>query len=504
MTVLVIDAGTSGIRAAVIRAGGEVIAEQHREVLPDSPASGLVEFDADHYAAVAIELALAALAAAATTGVPEVDAVGISNQRASCIVWDRATGRAVAPAQGWQDLRTLGDCLVLAAEGLRFAPNQTATKARNIWDSVDPDRKLDLCVGTPDTWLVWHLTGGEVHATDASNAGVTGLATLTGLTDLGADSRDRWNTGLLEALRIPVSSMPVIVDSIGFVGHATALPGAPPIMSIVGDQQASLAGQGAVHPGMAKITFGTGGMLDVCLGDAAPPSAQRSAGGTFPIACWRQNGRITWGLEAIMLSAGTNVQWLRDDLGIIETAADSARIAADCLHTDGVVYVPAQMGLGTPQWDYGARSGLFGVTRGTERSHVVRAVLEGVAHRGVDLVEAAEADAGELIPGLAISALRIDGGMSENPVFTQALADLTGRRVEVAPEKEATASGAAALAELALGTFDGWDDLAGVWRPARVIEPEMSDGTRATARDQWARAVERCGRWHGDLSALDF
>jgi len=505
MTVLVIDAGTSGIRAAVIRAGGEIVAEQRREVLPDSPASGLVEFDADNYAAAAIELAVAALAEATTAGVPAVDAVGISNQRASCIVWDRATGRAVAPAQGWQDLRTLGDCLVLAAEGLRFAPNQTATKARNIWDAVDPERRRDLCVGTPDAWLVWKLTEGSVHATDASNAGVTGLATLTasGAGDSDRD-RDRWNARLLDALRIPASAMPTIVDSIGFVGYASALPGSPPIMSMVGDQQASLAGQGAVHPGMAKITFGTGAMLDVCLGDAAPESAQRSDGGTFPIACWRQNGAITWGLESIMLSAGTNVQWLRDDLGIIETAADSARIAALCEHTDGVVYVPAQMGLGTPHWDYGARSGLFGVTRGTERSHVVRAVLEGVAHRGVDLVEAAEADASALIRGLTISVLRIDGGMSENPVFTQALADLTGRRVEVAPEKEATAAGAAALAELALGTFDGWDDLAGVWHPARVIEPEMSSEERSTARDRWARAVERCAGWHGDLSALDF
>ena len=201
-----------------------------------------------------------------------------------------------------------------------------------------------------------------------------------------------------------------------------------------------------------------------------------------------------WGLEAIMLSAGTNVQWLRDDLGIIDTSDASADVAAECDTTDGVVYVPAQLGLGTPQWDYGARSGLFGLTRGTTRAQVVRAVLEGVARRSADLVEAAVAET-----GMAIDTLRIDGGMSANAVFTQAVADATRCRVEIAPVKEATSLGAAFLSGLELGTWSGWDDIASTWRPSRVVEPVGSFD-----RAEWDRAVARAGGWYGDLSGLDF
>lgn len=480
MGVLVMDIGTSAVRAAVVEPGGVVTHERYVECLPDSPSAGLVEFDADAYAETALEAARAVL-----SEVGSVNGVGISTQRATCIVWDRTTGRAVAPAQGWQDLRTLGDCLVLAADGLRFAPNQTATKARNILDAVDPERTRDLCVGTPDAWLVWKLTEGRVHATDATNAAVTGLAVIPDLV---------WDQRVLGALRIPLESLPTIVDSTGFIGDASALPGAPPIMGLAGDQQASLIGQGGVRPGDAKITFGTGGMADVCLGTTPPMVAVRARHGTFPIVCWQRAGVTMWGIESIMLSAGTNVQWLRDEMGLISTSEESATIAAQCETADGVIYVPAQLGLGTPQWDYGARSGLFGVTRGTGRPEIVRAVLEGVAHRGADLVEAAEADA-----GISIDALRIDGGMSENPVFCQALANASGHRVEVAPHKEATAAGAAALAELALGTYADWEEVAGTWTPSRVVEP-----TGQLDRAQWKRAVERAGHWYEDLSALDF
>jgi glycerol kinase len=484
MSILVIDAGTSGIRAAVVTPDGTVTHEHHAEVLPDAPAQGLVEFDADHYAAVALDLARHALADAGP-----VDGVGISNQRASTIIWDRATGRAVAPAQGWQDLRTVGDCLVLAADGLRLAPNQSATKVRSILDTVDPGRDRDLCFGTPDTWLVWHLSGGEVHATDLSNAAVTGL--WGGRAD---ESDDRWDDDVLAKLGIPASMMPAIVDSSGLLGQAVALDGSPPICGIAGDQQASLIGQGCVAPGHTKITFGTGAMLDQCVGTGRAPAPSRSRSGTFPIVCWRRGAETMWGLEAIMLSAGTNVQWLRDDLGVIESAEASADVAARCDGTDGVVYVPAQLGLGTPQWDYGARSGLFGLTRGTTRAQVVRAVLEGVARRSADLVDAAVTETGH-----PIETLRIDGGMSANPVFTQAVADATGCRIEVSRQKEATALGAAFLAGLALGTWSSWDDVGAMWDPARIIEPKGSFD-----REEWARAVERTGGWFGDLSAIDF
>ncbi len=480
MTILVIDAGTSGIRAVAVSPDGEVTHERFAEVLPDSPAAGLVEFDADAYADVALDLAAQVLA---ETG--PVEGLGISTQRASTVVWDRATGRPVAPAQGWQDLRTVGDCLALAADGLRLAPNQSATKLANILDAVDPDRSADLCFGTPDSWLIWRLTGGAVHVTDASNAAVTGL--------MRRDAFE-WDDAVLERLGIPRTCLPAIVDSIGAVGDASALDGAPVICGVAGDQQASLVGQGCVRPGMTKITFGTGGMLDTCLGPELPESDSRSAGGTFPIVCWREGGEATWGLEAIMLSAGTNVQWLRDDLGVIDTVEASADVAAQCETTDGVMYVPAQLGLGTPRWDYGARGALLGLTRGSTRAQVVRSVLEGVAQRGADLVDAAEADA-----AISIESLRIDGGMSANAVFRQALADATQRPVEVAPVKEATSLGAAFLAGLALGTWGGWSDIAETWRPAARVEPGAP-----LDRDRWARAVDRAAHWYEDLSALDF
>jgi glycerol kinase len=479
-SILVVDVGTSGVRAAVVRPDATVTAVQHRPVLPSSPAPGLVEFDATALAGAALEVARAALAA----GGP-VAAVGVTNQRASTIAWDRATGEPVGPGLGWQDLRTVGDCLVWQGQGLRFAPNESATKAAHLLDQADPDRTRDLCVGTVDAWVAWHLSGGDVFATDASNAGVTGL--------LDGDHTG-WDTKVLDALRIPARALPAIVDSSGLVGVASALDGSPPIAALAGDQQASLVGQGCVLPGMAKITFGTGGMLDVCVGPDPPIADRQGPAGTFPIIAWRRGGETMWGVEAIMLAAGTNVEWLRDDLGIIDTAEQSHDVASRCETTDGVVYVPALLGLGTPRWDYGARGTLLGITRGTGRPQVVRAVLEGVAQRGADLVEAAEADT-----GLALDRLRVDGGMTGNPTFVQAVADATGRPVEVSPEREATTLGAGFLAGLAVGTWDGWDDLAATWRPSTVVEP-----ARALDRDRWREAVDRAARWEPDLSAISF
>jgi glycerol kinase len=481
MSILVIDVGTSGLRAAVVDGDAQIVHEEHQELLPDSPMAGLVEFDAARMAAVALEVSRRVLAAAGP-----VDAVGITTQRASTVVWDRATGEPVAPAIGWQDLRTVGECLVLREQGLRLAPNVSATKLANILDLHDPDRTRDLCFGTPDSWIAWTLTEGQHHVTDLSNAGVTGM--------VADDGSSTWSTKVLDVLRIPEAMLPRIVDSTGIVGPATALDGAPPIAGLVGDQQSSLIGQGCVRPGMAKITFGTGGMLDVCLGDQEPASHARGGAGTFPIVAWRDAGGITWGAEAIMLSAGTNVEWLRDDLGIIATSADSDEVAARCDDTGGVVYVPALLGLGTPRWDYGARGTLLGVTRGTGRPEVVRAVLEGIAERAADLVEATEADT-----GLTLDALRADGGMTENPTFVQAVADATQRPVEVSPVKDATTLGAAHLAGLAVGTWSSWDEVAATWSPRVVVEPG-----EPTDRDRWKQALDRSAGWHGDLSAIDF
>jgi glycerol kinase len=336
-----------------------------------------------------------------------------------------------------------------------------------------------------DTWIAWTLSGGALHVTDRSNAAVTGL--------LHGDASD-WSPAVLDVLRIPQTMLPRIVDSSGVVGEASVLPGAPPLAALVGDQQGSLVGQGCVRPGLTKITFGTGGMLDTFTGPIAPASAHRNEHGTFPIVAWTRDGDLSWGVEAIMLSAGTNIEWLVEDLGILRDAAGSDEVAARCDDTGGVVYVPALLGLGTPRWDFGARGTLLGLTRGSGKPEVVRAVLEGIAHRGADLVDSATTDT-----GLSIDSLRIDGGMSANQTFVQALADATQRPVEIAPVTDATTLGAGFLAGLATGVWSGIDNVAAAWRPRTTVEPGPP-----LDRERWNRAVDRAAGWIPDLSALDF
>jgi len=480
--VLVVDVGTSSVRVGVFEASGAITHFVERELLPDSPADGIVEFDARAMASVCLELAAQEM----ERGGP-VDAVGISNQRGSTVVWDRATGEPVGPGIGWQDLRTIGACLTLRAQGVRSSPNQSATKLQWLLDQLpDRARAVDLCFGTVETWVAWTLSQGALHVTDATNAAVTGLQ-LTG-------NPSAWDPTVLGVLGVPPEIMPTIVDSSGVVGAASALPGSPPIAALLGDQQASLVGQGCVRPGDAKITFGTGGMLDLVLGEHPPPFDQRGPAGTFPIVAWRDKGRVTWGIEAVMLAAGTNVQWLRDDLGLISSSAESHEVASTCSDTGGVVYVPALLGLGTPAWDYGARAAFFGLTRGTGRAEMVRAVLEGIAHRGADLVDAAEADS-----GIAIPALRVDGGMTDNDTFVQALADAAQKPVEISPMREATSRGAALMAALAVGHHGSVADLAQTWQPRVRVEP-----ARVLDRDRWNEAVTRARNWIPELSGIDF
>jgi glycerol kinase len=483
--ILVVDVGTSGVRAGVVNPDGAIGHDRHIQVLPSSPAPGFVEFDAAVMASAVLDVAQAALAAHGS-----VAGVGIANQRASTILWDRHSGEPVGPGIGWQDLRTVGTCLVLRDQGIRVAPNESATKLAMLLDLADPDRTRDLCFGTVDTWVAWTLSGGAVHVTDATNAGVTGL--------VGGDGSD-WDDAMLEALRIPRKVLPAIVDSSGAVGRATALAGAPVICGIAGDQQASLVGQGCTRPGLAKATFGTGGMLDLCVGDSRPAFARRGGAGTFPIVAWQRAGRRTWGVEAVMLSAGMCVEWLRDDLGIIESAADSHRVAAECPDTGDVWFVPALLGLGAPVWDFGARGTFVGITRGTGRPEMVRAVLEGVAHRGADLMESAEADT-----AMTVQTLRVDGGMSANPTFVGALADAMGRPVEISPVTEATTLGAAYLAGMDLGVWADEEEVAAAWRPSAVVEPRATDQGRAAARARWLMARERAEHTVPELTALEF
>ncbi len=480
MSTLVVDVGTSGVRAAIVERG-VVGGLAYREVLPETPFPGLVELDAAALAAAVLEVAGEVLAGA----VGDVSSVAIANQRATTVVWDRATGEPVAPALGWQDLRTIGTCLEMQGKGFRLAPNASATKLQSILDQADPGRERDLCFGTIDTWVAWTLSGGRLHVTDATNAGVTGLT---------ACDRAEWDPAILAALNIPASCLPTIVDSAGEVGECAALPGAPVLAGIAGDQQASLIGQSCVRPGQTKATFGTGGMLD-CVTGGRPSFEHRGEGGSFPIIARQQGGVATWGVEAIMLSAGSCIEWLRDDLGIVTSAEETEALAASVDTTGDVYFVPALLGLGTPQWDFGARGTLLGLTRGSGRAEIVRAVLEGVAHRGADLLEAAEQDA-----DVRVEALRVDGGMTANAVFVQALADAVGRPVEVSPEREATTVGAAYLAGLATGVWGGADELAELWSPAQVVEPRPSYADR----DRWKEAVARSVAWVPALSSLQF
>jgi glycerol kinase len=485
MKTLVLDIGTSGLRAAIVHDDGSLSDLHYESFPPQSPAPGLVEFDPVAMYEAVHRVAIKALEH------NDVSGIGLTCQRASTIVWRASTGQPVGPGLGWQDLRTVGECIMMRhTHGIAVAPNQTATKASWILKNLLNENERtsnDILVGTVDSWLVWKLSRGAAHVTDHTNAAVTGLTIPSGT---------QWDDATCAAFDILPTQLPRIVHSMGFVTNASDLPGSPAIMAIAGDQQASLVGQGCISPGQAKITFGTGGMLDVYVGEHAPTQSVRSTAGTFPIVAFSHDEKIHYGTEAIMLSAGSNIEWLCDGMGLLANAAESDAVAASCATSEGVMYVPALVGLGTPYWDYGARGALFGLTRGTTRAHIVRAVLEGVAHRGADLVEAAEADS-----SLSIQELRIDGGMSQNATFVQALANASNRSVKVSAHPEATTLGAGFLAGAASGQWSHLDEAISTLRWAKSVDPL---GNNELGRQQWIEAISRSRSWIPDLSALDF
>ncbi|MCU1489331.1 MAG: glycerol kinase [Acidimicrobiaceae bacterium] len=478
MSLLVVDVGTSSVRATRVSGEGELVAVQHRALAPSRPSPGVVEIDAAALAEAVLELSSAALVDG------KVDGVGITAQRASTIVWDRATGKAVGPGIGWQDLRTAGQCLLLRQRGLRLSPSQSATKLAYLLDRYDPGREQDLCFGTVETFTAWVLSEGRLHVSDPSNAGVTGLV---------FDDASAFDPAVLEALRIPETCLPTLVDSTGVLGPASALSGAPPIAALIGDQQASLIGQGCLRPGDAKATFGTGGMVDCGTGFERPRFRTRGEAGTFPVVAWQEHNRRRWGVEAVMLSAGSCVEWLCQ-IGVLSSPAESDALAASVRDAGGTVFVPALGGLGAPAWDFGARGAFLGLDPSVGRAELVRAVLEGIAQRGADLVAAVEADT-----GADVGALRVDGGMSANDTFLQLLADASQKRVERSPVLEATTLGAAYLAGVAVGTWGGLEEAAATQGPREVIEPR-----RRLDRTRWREAVERSRRWVPAMSALEF
>jgi glycerol kinase len=447
----------------------------------NSPHPGEVELDATDIASMALELSQATLAESGGC-----DAVGITNQRATTVVFDPTSSLPVGPALSWQDLRTVLDCLSLQGQGIHLAPNQSATKIKWLVDSSRLGAH-ELRFATLETWLAWHLSEGETFVSDRSNASVTGLVDT---------SLAGWDGRVLDALGIDSAMLPSLVDTMGSFGEACALPGSPPLVALVGDQPASLFGQSCVESG-AKITFGTGAMLDMVHGISGPPSMRRYSSGCYPTVLRSRNGEVTWGVEGIIFSAGSCVQWLCD-LGLIETVEHSDALASSVDLTDGVDFVPAFSGLGTPRWDFGARGGFFGLTRGSSAAHLVRAVLEGVAQRGADLLDAAESEVGS-----RLKEVRLDGGMSANRFFVQRLADFSGHSVAVSSEREATTRGAGLMALVSAGHL-ALSDVETLWSPGFVATPSIDSSAREASRAHWQDTVERAARTIPELSAVSF
>jgi glycerol kinase len=473
--VVAVDEGTTGVRAMLLDATGVPRAEAYRELLPTHPAPGLVEHDAEALARGTLDM-LAAVLRDAPDGA--VRGLGIATQRGTAVVWEAATGRAVAPALSWQDARTTARCHELTSQGVFTSPLMAATKIEWLLDRVDPDRSAAragrLKCGTVDAWLAWRLSGGRVFATDASNASCSGFYDLLG---------GGWNATVLEALRVPATALPEIVDSSRRLGtlDAASLP-AIPIAALVGDQQAGMMGQLRLAPGEVKITYGTSAMVDLNAG--AEPLFSMS--GAYPLVLWRRDGVVTYCLEGTAVTAGAAVTWLRDGLGVLDRVEDSAAVAASVPDAGGVWAVPAFQGLGTPYLDPTARAVLGGLSRAATRAHVVRAVLEGVTWRCREVYDALRESAGQ---HPAPATLRADGGAARNDVLLQLQADALGLPVERPAVVQAGALGAGYLAGLATGVWADVDELRAAWRRDRLFEPRVAADEREARFAGWQRHV---------------
>ena len=486
MPVLALDAGTTSTRAMVFADDGTVLARVQRSFAQHFPRDGWVEHDAEEIFDATVACAREAIAASRVP-VTSIAGIGIAVQRETIVAWDRGTGRPVHRAIVWQDRRTADVCRSLAADpaaaalvartGLLLDPYFSATKLAWILDNVDGAREAAargaLLAGTIDTWLLWRLTGGAVHATDATNASRTLLFDIR---------RQAWSAELCELFRVPGGLLPVVRDSADDYGHtAPALFGAPiPVRAMVGDQQSAAVGQDCVATGQAKATYGTGCFVLVHTGEAPRVSRHR----LLTTVAFRLEGRPTYALEGSIFNAGSVVQWLRDQVGLVETAAETAAVAASVASSGGVYCVPAFTGLGAPWWDPEARGALLGLTRDSGRAEIVRAALEGVAFQTRDLATAFADD------GVPLAALRVDGGMAANDWLMQTLADQLRVSVERPAVLETTAWGAARLAGLHSGIYPPLG-APGLRRVERTFSP-AGDAAEADRRHAgWLRAVER-------------
>ena len=486
--VLAIDQGTTSTRAIVFDADARALAIARREHAQHYPASSWVEHDAEDIWRDTLETVREVIGRSAV-GRPSIAAVGITNQRETVVVWERASGLPIHRAIVWQDRRTAEDCarlreagaedLVRRRTGLVIDPYFSATKLAWILDHVTGARgraeRGELAFGTIDCFLLWRLTAGRVHATDVTNAARTLLFDI---------HRQCWDEELLRLFRVPAGLLPQVRDSSEVYGETDSrlFGRALPIGGIAGDQQAALIGQACLGAGSAKSTYGTGCFLLLNTGQAAIASKNRLL--TTP--AYRIGGRIAYALEGSIFVAGAAVKWLRDGLQLIDSAAGTADIASRVPDSHGVYLVPAFVGLGAPHWEPSARGLICGLTLDTTRAHLVRAALESVAYQTLDLVSAMERDGAP-----RSQSLRVDGGMAANDWFCQFLADILEMRVERPAELETTALGAAFLAGLATGVWKDADSIAATSRTAAVFAPLMTPAHRATLLEGWREAIAR-------------
>jgi glycerol kinase len=488
--VLALDQGTTSSRAIVFDHRGQACGVAQQEFRQIFPEPGWVEHDPTEIWATQSAVLHGALATAGI-GADDLAAIGITNQRETTLLWERATGRPVANAIVWQDRRTAGTCDQLRTAG--HAPTFTAktglvldayfsgTKLKWLLDHVPGARARaeagELAFGTIDSWLVWNLTRGSVHATDASNASRTLLYDI---------HRGDWDDELLALLDVPRAVLPKVVPSSGVMGCANIEGVDVPIAGIAGDQQAALFGQACHAPGLAKNTYGTGCFLLMNTGAKAVASRNN----LLTTVAWNRNGVTEYALEGSVFIGGAVVQWLRDGLKIIRQASEVEALALTVPDNGGVYFAPAFAGLGAPHWDAYARGTIVGLTRGATGGHIARAALESIAYQSADLLSAMEKDA-----GLALPELRVDGGATASNLLMQFQADLLGVPVVRPRVHETTALGAAYLAGLAVGYWKDPTDVKSNWQVDRTFEPSMSRAQAAEMRSRWEKAVERAKGW---------
>jgi len=484
--VLSLDEGTTGATAIAVGTDGEILGRGYREITQHYPQPGWVEHDAEEIWAAVQATAYQALADA-NARPADVRAIGITNQRETLVVWDRRTLKPLAHAIVWQDRRTAEECArlreaghedrVREITGLVLDPYFTATKLA--WVMRNVDRAAGAAVGTVDSWLVARLSAGREHVTDPSNA------SRTLLFDIG---RGTWSDEMAELFGVSLTNLPEVRDSSGEISRSD--PGAfggidAPVAGIAGDQQAALFGQACTAVGMAKNTYGTGSFVLVQTGSNRVPSKT----GMLTTVAWRRSGRLEYALEGAIFITGGALQWLRDGIGIIETAEEAGPLASSVPDTGGVFMVPAFVGLGAPHWDPYARGTIIGLTRGSTRAHLVRAAVEAMAYQTRDVVEAMQHDTGH-----PLTELRVDGGASVMDVLCQFQADLLGIPVRRPVHRETTALGAAFLAGLGAGFWSD-ADLEDLWKLDRQFEPAISRDEADTLQRRWRRAVERSRDW---------